>query len=89
MANVLGVVWKLDTTGTIVPAGNSVKIRGLRWVGATQIGHTCLVRDAQGRDIWESISGSSGTHIDADAVAKEINGFVLQTLSSGRLYVEV
>jgi len=88
MANsITSPVWKLDTTGTIVARGTMVRLRGIAWIGAGTAGDSCVIRDALGNDVWESVA-SGANFVDRDAPSITINGLVLQTLSSGRVYIE-
>ena len=89
MANdISGPTWVLDTTGTIIPSTRSVKVKSLRWLGATTAGHTCIIKDGGGRLRWKSIA-SGNNFLDVDAPGFTLQGFVLDTLASGELHVEV
>lgn len=91
MANdVTKIPWILDTAATIT----TDRVRcNLRWVGATTAGHTCLIKDNGGRVVWRSVA-SGANYVESDAVNPgggpfNFEGFILDTIGSGILNVEV
>ena len=81
-------VWALDTAAQIAPRGVEIRVKGLRWVGASNAGDSCIIKDTNGCIVWESVANGAN-FIESDAPSFTINGFVLDTISTGRLYVEV
>lgn len=82
-----GPLWILDTTGTIV-ASAQVRVRSWKWLGATTAGHQLIVKDGAGRIRFKSLANGQN-FIDADAPNMVMNGFVLDTMGSGELNIEV
>ena len=82
-----GNPWRLDEAGVISTERH--KIVGIRWVGATTAGHVCVLKDASGKYIWESVAAGAN-YVEADTihVQREYKGITLVTLESGVLYVE-
>jgi hypothetical protein len=81
-----GPLWILDTTGTITT--QQVRVRSWKWLGATTAGHTMIVKDGAGRIRFKSVANGQN-FIDADAPNMTMNGFVLDTMTSGELDIEV
>ena len=90
MANILTKnPYVLDTTGTVVVAGNdadAMMIDFVRWVGATTAGHQCLLKDAAGGIIFDSYATGSN-YVEQAPIRKRYNGLTLTTLASGTLYI--
>lgn len=82
--------WILDTAATIT----TDRVRcNLRWVGASTAGHTCVIKDTAGRVVWRSVA-SGANYVESDAINAgggpfQFTGFVLDTIGSGILNVEV
>lgn len=58
----------------------------MRWVGATTLAHTLVVKDTSGVVWWESIADGAA-FIDILPLFKMIDGVSLDTMGSGALYV--
>lgn len=87
MSNVLsGNPWKVDTAAALTT--ERVRVIGFRWVAGTTAGHTCIVTDAAGVVIWESVAaGADYVESDMFPVARMYPGLAVSALDSGRLYV--
>lgn len=87
MANDLGgVVWKVDTTATLV--AGPVRPSRFRWVGGTTAGHTCVVTDTAGRTIFTAVATAANYTEDKAITVPMVNGLIVTTLASGVLYIE-
>ncbi len=84
--------WVLDTAGVITT--NAPLRCNLRWVGATTAAHTCIVKDNNGKVVWAS-QAAGANNVEADLVNPALGirlnflGFNLDTIQSGKLYVEI
>jgi len=84
-------VWILDTASATAVSTDVIRPYSMVWVSATAApGDLCIVQDKNGKEIWRSVA--PGPNFDGDefrAPDKSFNmqGFILQTLSSGTLRV--
>lgn len=89
MANALNDrMWVVDTVDADVIDAKNMKVKSVRWVGATDAGHQAIIRDpVLNTTLWEGI----GTGVNnSEAELKETwwrNGFEVPTLDSGILYI--
>lgn len=84
---------KVDTAGAgaIIAAGTRLRIKGIRWVGATTAGHTAVVQTAAGAPIWNSVA-SGANYVEADILENihaHWDGLTVPTLASGILWIEL
>lgn len=89
MANVIinSPLWVLDTAAQIAPRGVQIRLRGVSWIGAGSAGDSLVIKDTNGCTVWESVA-TGANFVDRDAPSFTMDGFVLATITSGRLYVE-
>jgi hypothetical protein len=91
MANdITGNPIKIDTQGTGLP--EQLRVRKLRWVGATTAGHRITVADQYGNLFWESISPGDNYLEESDFTMLKgnravLSGILVDTLDSGILYI--
>lgn len=78
----------LDSTGTVYASGAIIKANSIRWVGATTAGHACILKNAAGRVVWHSVA-SGANFVDVDRPEALWNGLSVDTLGSGKVYIEV
>ena len=84
----------LDTAGTTLLKGTlapgesrDLRIKGIRWVGATTAGHACVIQDEDSVVYWESLA-SGANYIESDLMERVWQkDFKLVTLASGRVYI--
>lgn len=92
MANALTYpVYSIDTASTtpLVDCHTKVRLKGVRWVGATTAGHTATVQDGKARIVWTSVANAAN-YVEADTPAvQDLNGLTVPTLGSGTLYLEL
>ena len=60
----------------------------IRWVGATNTGHTCVLKDGSGNELFYS-EADGGRFIDIHPLCRWVEGLELTTLGSGTLYVYI
>ena len=84
--NLAGPVWVLDTVGTI--ATGTIRIERIAWKNASTLNHTAKVTDGDGNTIWEDFAAGA-TYCVSEPVRREVTGFTLATLDSGKLYVSI
>jgi hypothetical protein len=78
----------LDATGAVFVSGIKFNVKSIRWVGATTAGHQCILKDAAGRVMWADIA--SGANYATESRVENIwNGLTVDTLGSGKVYIEV
>lgn len=63
-----------------------IKIRTIRWVGATTAGHTLQITDTNGNIIFES-EADGANFIDVHPMYEIFDGITVSTMSSGDFYV--
>lgn len=64
-------------------------VKNIRWVGATTAGHACIIQDADGVVLWESLA-SGANYVESDLTERVWRKDIkLPTLGSGRLYITV
>lgn len=84
--NLTGNPWVLDSAGAIF--AGEVRIDRIAWKNATTLDHTVLVVDGAGNTIFEDFA-SGATYNTSQPIGRIYNGVTVQTLSSGKLYVDV
>jgi len=80
--------WALDTAAVITT--DRVRVRGLRWIGATTLAHVCQVEDKNGERIWDSVATGANFKDETqfgEGQGADFDGFELAVISSGILYV--
>lgn len=86
-------LWIIDTAAPDLLTTTQVRIRGIRWVGATIAGHQAVIKDGAGLVKWESVAaGANNVESDqqwADPRGMNIVGLAVPTLGSGKLYIEL
>jgi hypothetical protein len=81
--------WIIDTPSALGLTELVLKVKSLRWVGATTAGHECVVQDGKGRVRWTSVADGAN-FVDSDLVEQEDAGWpglIVPTLDSGTLYL--
>lgn len=81
-----GPLWVLDTTGTI--STNTIRIERIAWKNATTLDHTAKVTDLNGKVIFEDFA-SGATYNTSEPIHREVQGLIVETLGSGKLYVSL
>lgn len=80
---------KIDTAGSSMIRSGPVRVRSVRWVGATTAGHQAVIQDSDGRVLWESVAGGAN-NVEAEDIDRDWpRGFKVPTLGSGTLYIDV
>ena len=81
--------WVIDTASATSLTTQRIKVKGVRWIGATTAGHTCVIQDDDSKVKWASVAPSSN-YVEADTPTNSTpwNGIKVPTLGSGTLYIE-
>jgi len=84
--------WKVDTAAATILSTELLRIKGIRWVGATTAGHTAVIQDKNARVVWSSVA-SGANYVESDLINDgdrgwNWDGLVVATLASGILYIE-
>lgn len=67
--------------------GPNLNIKQIRWVGATNAGHACVLQREDGLVYWESLAAGAN-NIESDQTERVWQkDFKLTTLGSGRVYI--
>lgn len=86
MANAtLGDPWIIDTGSSTLATGH-VKVRRVRWTGATTAGHVAILTDTAGLVKWTS-EASGANYAEESAASFSCTGLKVTTLGSGKLYL--
>jgi L-asparaginase/Glu-tRNA(Gln) amidotransferase subunit D len=87
MANdTTGPVWVLDTAATV--STGVIRVERIAWKNATTLNHTAKVTDLDGKVIFEDFA-SGATYNTSEPIHREVKGFIVETLGSGKLYVSI
>jgi hypothetical protein len=82
-----GTPWILDTAGAVTTA--RVNAKTVRWVApAASAGQKVILKNAAGRVVWEDYATGSN-YVVSDRVETIWNGLTVDTIDSGKLYIEV
>ena len=85
--------WKVGTAAATVLSADALRVRGVRWVGATTAGHTAVIQDKNARIVWSSVA-TGANYVESDMVNTgdrgwDWDGLIVPTLASGILYIEL
>lgn len=84
--------WNIDTQ-TTDPAkvtDEFTKVRSIKWVSpSANAGDKCLITDADGFTLWESVANGSNYEVEAFVERTWKSGFAVPDLDSGILYIVV
>jgi len=80
----------VDTPGAGVLVSDPIRVKGIRWVGATTAGHQAIVTDKNDNLKWKSVA-SGANNVESDFAEREKlwNGLKVTTLQSGELHIEL
>lgn len=67
--------------------GPNLRIKGIRWVGATTAGHACVIQREDGLVYWESLAAGANGVEESFTERVWQKDFKLVTLGSGRVYI--
>lgn len=94
MANVLTLnPLKIDTASGTAAVTTPIRIRKIRWIGATTAGHTATIQDQNGNLFWTSVANAANYVEDCNFIVYDnqhgpvLNGLTVPTLGSGVLYI--
>lgn len=76
----------VDTAATDILVSRPIKIKVIRWVGATTAAHTAVIKDASGNIIWAS-HATANNHTEESVINEWFKGLSVTTLASGKLYI--
>lgn len=84
--------WVIDTASATALTAMRARVTTIRWVGATDAGHTAVITNAAGKVIWAGNAGSADHSEDAQTPGYRTRGLdtaglVVPTLGSGKLYI--
>ena len=68
----------------------STTVKQIRWIGATDAGDECIIKDPDDNILWDSVAAGA-SYVEADTLDREWpEGFKVTTLDSGvlRIYTE-
>ena len=80
--------WLLDTVSATAVTNDDIRIKHIRWVGATTAGDKATLKDKNARVIWDSTA--SGANYIEDSLSENqrfFHGLVVTALDHGKLYV--
>lgn len=85
--------WVIDTASATALTAERMRIVSIRWVGATDAGHTAVLTNAAGKVVWAGNAGSADHSEESHPAGYRREGFntvglVAPTLGSGKLYIE-
>ena len=71
-----------------VVLNEEVRVKTIRWVGtaATAAGHTAVVQNGDGKDMWDDIATGANYRHESRLDLRFTHGVRVTTLSSGKLY---
>lgn len=78
----------MDTPATTVLTTMKLRVKGVRWVGATTAGHTAIIHDRNSRIVWRSVA-TGANYVESDLIENDWDGLIVPTLASGILYIEL
>ena len=84
--NLAGNPWVIDTAAALT--SEKVKIDRIAWKNATALNDTVLVVDGAGNTIFEDFA-SGATYNTSEPRGREYTGVTVQTLVSGKLYIDI
>jgi hypothetical protein len=75
--------------GATVLSSDRLRIEKFRWIGGTTAGHTCVVQDAAGRKVWDSVATGANFVDDSTFLTPNFNvkGLIVPTMASGILEI--
>lgn len=79
-------VWRIDTASATAITTDMVDIEYIRWLGATDAGHTAIIQDGDGEEIWRADANSTD-YSEESAVRLVAKGLIVPTLGSGVLFL--
>lgn len=79
-------VWVIDTASATAITSEPLLVSTFRVVGMTTAGHQVVVKDANGNIVWEAVADVDKFN-DQTLVDIQMHGLIVDTLSSGRLYI--
>lgn len=84
--------WVVDTAAATVLSADRLRLVTIRWVGATDAGHTAVVTNAAGKVVWAGNAGSADHSEESQLPGYRTKGLdtvglVVPTLGSGKLYI--
>lgn len=88
MANVQNSdIWIVDTAASTMVDSRNVKVKSVRWVGATTAGHAAEIQGVDNRVLWSSVAAGAN-NVESELVERWwMGGFKVPTLASGKLYI--
>lgn len=91
MANdLVGNPWVIDTTAAIDTTQGEIRVRKIKWVGATTAAHAVVVQDGGlNRKQWEDLCPGGNYVANEDIQGRGMlwHGCQVTTIQSGRLYI--
>lgn len=81
--------WSIDTAGGSLLVTGNVRLKRIRWVGATTVGHQAVIQDANNRIVWEEVAPGANFSTSEDGEFFFAGGCKVTTLGSGKLYLYV
>ena len=82
--------WIVDTASGTAITTDDIRMKSIRWVGATTAGHTATIKDRAGRVKWTSVAAGAN-HVEAELIENDMfwDGIIVDDLDSGILYLEI
>lgn len=85
--------WIIDTPAVTILCRDLLRVKGIRWIGATTAAHQAICTDQNGKVKWEGVAtgvnNSEGDDVSAPLQGANWDGLIVPTLGSGRLYIEL
>lgn len=84
--------WIIDTASSTAITTDLVRVRGIRWVGASTAAHAATIKDKNAKVVWDSVA-SGANYVESDLTNSPPQGWNWQglavtALGSGKLYIE-
>lgn len=80
--------WVIDTASAIPITTDVLRIARIRWVGASAAGHQAVLKDKNGKVVYESVANGANFVEDKPLAIRVVFGLACTTLGSGKLYLE-
>lgn len=85
----------VDTQGATALVTQTIRVRKIRWVGATTADHVAQIKNRHGKIMWRTLLTDIGTvgeivaPIESDFDCFPMDGLLVDDLDSGILYIYV
>lgn len=80
--------WVIDTASASVLSSMLMRVKTVRWVGATTAGHKATIKDRNGKVMWDSVAAGAN-YVESELIEDitSWDGIAVTALDSGKLYI--